>query len=1141
MYLDYSKLAFDRDGNPEYPELLLQTMGGDSIGTIPGAGNLKIHVKFAEPSEIEFDVSSVIDGKLNWIYDEVTGHKLIYTECYGIYVLMNPKESSDGIRRTKNVKGYSLEYTLNNKKFFIEEGTFKFYDPLNARNPATIIGRVLEIAPGWSVGYVSPAVAQRYRTFDQYDNYLLPFLYGDVKEKFRCVAVFDPYQRTISVYDADEPISVLPIYLDFHNLLSEITVEELSDKLITALRPYGADQLDIHAVNPIGTNWIYDLSYFISNGDLRGELADKWQAWQTAIMNRREYYKALVALRASGSASLTAAQAHLTDLNGELESLKSQRNVTVQALALSTTDEAKASQQQVLDYTNGLITAKEAEIEAQQSLIAELSASVTSSDPMSYSSQIQAIVSELSFETYFTEEERRILSGFLIEQDLTEETFVASTVDATVSGETYAVQDYLLSVRQSELSAAQTGYQNDTIYSMAGGELVVSGVKYVSGDIIRGTLDLRDDNSFVASFYTGSISDGEMSAQSGILTVTGTLTELTSDIASSNADGLELLRGSMLQFRITQGQMFLTANVSDYQKYAVETELYDFAVKTLKDYSRPTYEFSVDSGNFLFAKEFAPFRNSLELGKSIYVRLNDEEVITPYLLEFELDFEDHSNFKLVFSSQFQRADGVNTLKEMLAKSYSFSRSFDANKYIYGQTVDQASSVSKFMNSAFDSAANTIIAAKDQSVIIDGSGIDITSSDTNDPYLKQFGMHITNGMIAFTKDNWQHAELAIGVFKTENGYHSGINAEVVAGKLICGNNLVLENQTDQGVMQFKVDASGAWLYNSTFLLAKDNGGKILMDPKYGIATGSGNLYTVDGTTVRPSFIDSAGNIIFDHDDMPKNANFYLDMQNGDAYFRGKIVAESGEIGGYTIADSYLHSGSGVNYVALNGAGDNQYGLYAMWAGADNPANAPFWIKKDGSIRAKQGEFSGYLQDVHGGFCSGQGNDGHSTTYGAKMYGSNGANGDQYLIVTNAGVRAQVNSAYVYLTSGTFRSSFALTVDSDRRKKDRIAYDIERYEPFFDLLRPASFVMRAEMNTPDPHRHIGFIAQDVESAMLTSGLAADDLALLDKQTYESDDGKTETIYGLRYSEAIALCVHMIQKLKERINDLEAAQTA
>ena len=50
MYLDYSKLKFDADGNPETPVLILKTMGENTIGIIPGVFNLHLNIKFYEPS-----------------------------------------------------------------------------------------------------------------------------------------------------------------------------------------------------------------------------------------------------------------------------------------------------------------------------------------------------------------------------------------------------------------------------------------------------------------------------------------------------------------------------------------------------------------------------------------------------------------------------------------------------------------------------------------------------------------------------------------------------------------------------------------------------------------------------------------------------------------------------------------------------------------------------------------------------------------------------------------------------------------------------------------------------------------------------------------------------------------------------------
>ena len=295
---------------------------------------------------------------------------------------------------------------------------------------------------------------------------------------------------------------------------------------------------------------------------------------------------------------------------------------------------------------------------------------------------------------------------------------------------------------------------------------------------------------------------------------------------------------------------------------------------------------------------------------------------------------------------------MNTLKDMIEQSYSSSRSFDASKHIYGQTVGQASMVSDFMNSSLNAAVNTIIGAANQSVIIDGAGIHIGGEE-------DYQIRIVDKMIAFTEDGWQSSKLAIGLFATEEtGEYFGVNAEVIGGKLIVGNNMIIENENDQGVMQFKVDASGAWLNNSTFVLQKDNGGKMILDPQYGLLAGTGDLFTTEGTTVIPSFLDEDGDLILDEDGIPENANFFLDLRDGNAYFRGEVSAVSGSIGGWTIADDYLYSGSGTSFVALNGS-KTENAAYAIWAGGEDPNTAPFWVKRNGDMYARDGTFRGTI--------------------------------------------------------------------------------------------------------------------------------------------------------------------------------------
>lgn len=112
MYLDYTKVEFDQYGRPETPELLLKTKAGQSIGVLSNATDLKINIKFSEPSELTFDIAAYSDGAATPYYDDIVGYKVIWTKNYGVYIIMNPEVSGDGIEETKSIKAYSIEKEL---------------------------------------------------------------------------------------------------------------------------------------------------------------------------------------------------------------------------------------------------------------------------------------------------------------------------------------------------------------------------------------------------------------------------------------------------------------------------------------------------------------------------------------------------------------------------------------------------------------------------------------------------------------------------------------------------------------------------------------------------------------------------------------------------------------------------------------------------------------------------------------------------------------------------------------------------------------------------------------------------------------------------------------------------------------------
>lgn len=170
---------------------------------------------------------------------------------------------------------------------------------------------------------------------------------------------------------------------------------------------------------------------------------------------------------------------------------------------------------------------------------------------------------------------------------------------------------------------------------------------------------------------------------------------------------------------------------------------------------------------------------------------------------------------------------------------------------------------------------------------------------------------------------------------------------------------------------------------------------------------------------------------------------------------------------------------------------------------------------------------------GGFCCSSGYDGIRDTYGAMMYGGAGRWGDYYFFVSNRGTRMSGGGTHFYVSSSGAICSDQISVWSDKRFKNTILYNIDKYEELFYKLNPASFCLNSSKNNK---RHIGFIAQDIEEARLECHLSKDELAFLNILEQEDENGELQQVFSIQYSEIIPLCVHMIKKLSNRIDNLE-----
>lgn len=124
----------------------------------------------------------------------------------------------------------------------------------------------------------------------------------------------------------------------------------------------------------------------------------------------------------------------------------------------------------------------------------------------------------------------------------------------------------------------------------------------------------------------------------------------------------------------------------------------------------------------------------------------------------------------------------------------------------------------------------------------------------------------------------------------------------------------------------------------------------------LSSGSGAAYVAMDSTANGTYAIWAGA------ESAANAAFYV-KRDGSAKFSGTVSAGAGsEIGGWSVGANRLSSGSGAAYVAMDSTPN---GTYAIWAGAENAANAAFYVKRNGAAKFS-GEISAAAGSVIGGW-------------------------------------------------------------------------------------------------------------------------------------------------------------------------------
>ena len=439
-----SFINFDAFNLFETPDFLICNPDKSQLYALSSISDRKYSPRFNTLSELSFSAHEYINGEKMPYYDYLVNRRLVYVENLGYFQIVENVEQGDGITTYKEIKCKSLEVQLVSKKIGSLKGTYKFYDPISPTG--TLMKRIIDTIPDWSLGTIDASIAIKYRTFDITDTTIYNLLVTTLEEAYECIFVFDTINKTISAYALANATTATDIYLSYDNVIKNIKLEEINDEYVTSLTVLGGGNLSINQVNPLGNDMIYNFTYSKNIEWMSQSLIDAITAWEVKIAANQSTYAATLTNLLNSNVSLLTLQSELVTLNGEYSALDQVRLAKIQ---------------QSLDLTsqNALLASKQVEINNKTSEIISMQGTITS-----LIAQLTAINTLVSFSSNFTTAQIEELQPYIYQSGYVNENFVQTDTmtNAEIQAQAQELYDQAVGAL-SRISEPRYNFEVDSI------------------------------------------------------------------------------------------------------------------------------------------------------------------------------------------------------------------------------------------------------------------------------------------------------------------------------------------------------------------------------------------------------------------------------------------------------------------------------------------------------------------------------------------------------------------------------------------------------------------------------------------------------------------------------------------------------
>lgn len=445
----------------EHPVMYVARKNKEILNTISIYENLSFCKNMNAFDTVSFDVYEKVDDIKQSCYEKLEDGRLILIQGAGWFEI-HVSESNESNSWVKNITGNSLESILCQRYLvdfecnageILYDGYVKtiFYDPINTKG--SLLHRVLDIVPNWTIGHVDDGLWGKQRTFDIDKQDVYSFLTGEVSEAFDCIFIFDTYNMTVNAYELENYGNDTGIFISEENFADSINVTTEENSIITCLRVYGGDGININEVNPNGTNKIYDFSYYLNEMSI--SLARKVRLYNETYDGYMEQYEDIMERmsncvdiilelenRVPESFTSTDWSTYgLTLLEAKQKAYQTQDEV-YKSLAMDNKDSvsynAYLENSTLLSQVNSEIVKREKEI-SEQKVIYE-----------SIKKERDSLQSDLDMDKWFTEEEWKELDCYIKEDTYENDNFIVT--DQENDSERLDITKQLLGKSQKDLN-----------------------------------------------------------------------------------------------------------------------------------------------------------------------------------------------------------------------------------------------------------------------------------------------------------------------------------------------------------------------------------------------------------------------------------------------------------------------------------------------------------------------------------------------------------------------------------------------------------------------------------------------------------------------------------------------------------------